>query len=145
MSWIGGLFERESLPVLEASMAMAAQRQVRIANNIANADTPHYRRQELPENAFQRSLVRAIDDRERFHWNDFRPQNGIGITWRENHAQADMTDGREFGPRRHDENAVNLEKEMGDMAKNTLYMSALQRLFKNQTQQMMAALRDRIA
>lgn len=145
MSWIGGLFERETLPVLEASMGMAAQRQLVLANNIANVDTPHYRRQVLPEKEFHETLVQAIDERERYHWNRFEAPPRFGLRWNGAQVTADVRRGVDQGPVRHDEVNVNIEKEMGDMAKNVMYMTALQRLFKTQTQQMMSALRDRVA
>ena len=144
-SWIGGLLQRETMPVLEANMAMAYQRQRAISNNIANVDTPHYQRQVLPEARFGERLDQAIRDREERHWNEFTPSSDGKVRWQRNYAQARTWDGADQGPLRHDENNVNLEKELGDMAKNTLFMSALHRLYKSHTQQMNSALRDRVA
>lgn len=145
MSWIGGMMERESLPVLEASMAMASQRQIALANNIANVDTPHYQRQVLPEESFRRSLSSALREREERHWNEFSPSSAFRLSWDKGQPVAETFHGQDQGPLRHDDVNVNIEKEMGDMAKNTLYLTALQRLYKNQTSQWMSALRDRVA
>lgn len=143
--WIGGLLQRESMPVLEASMAMAHRRQLLISNNIANVETPHYQRQGLPDGRFLSQLRRACRDREDRHWNDFAPGGDFSVRWRGNYATGRTLEPEDRGPLRHDENNVNLEQEMGDLAKNTMFMTALQRLYKSQAQLWHSALRDRVA
>lgn len=144
--WVEGLIQRESVPVLEAAMQFAFQRHLNIVNNIANVETPYYKRKTMPEKSFQGAMQDALDDRYRNHWNEFTPRDTGGVRFYQNHyPNAYNFEGSEFGPERHDENNVVIEKEMADLAKNTLYMEMLQQLFKNKTNGLKAALRDRVA
>ena len=144
--FIEGLIQRESAPVLEAAMQFAFQRHLNIMNNIANVETPYYKRKVLPEGKFQEAMQKALDDRKNHHWNEFSPNSVPGVRFYQNHLPyATNREGMEFGPERHDENNVVIEKEMADLAKNSLYMEALQQLFKNKTSGLKNALRDRVA
>lgn len=144
--WIEGLIQRESAPVLEAAMGFAFQRHLNIMNNIANVETPMYKRKVLPEERFRKAMQDALNDRYQNHWNEFTPRDQVGIRFYQNHIPlAYNNEGREWGPERHDENNVVIEKEMADLAKNSAYMEALQQLFKNKTNGLKAALRDRVA
>jgi len=144
---IRGLFQREILPVLESSLGFAEARQRVIQNNIANVDTPHYKRQTVPEVEFQRALDQAIEERARAHPNRFvlRDTWHIDFPGDKVRPRAQMVPGVEAGPERHDQNNVVIEKEMVDLAKNTLYIQTLQRLLRKKYQMLRASLRDRIA
>ncbi len=144
--WIEGLIQRETAPLLEAAMSFSFQRQLNIMNNIANVETPNYKRKVLPEESFKRSMQEALDERRRLHWNEFTPKAQDGVEFYLNHQpRATPIQGREWGPERHDENNVVIEKEMADLAKNSAYMEALQRMFKSKTNGLKSALRDRVA
>ena len=143
-SWIEGLLQRETLPVLEASLSFAHQRQLTIGHNIANVNTPYYKREVLPDNRFRGILEDAIRDRNANHWNEFSPGGGFDLRWDRNYVLANRIPGRDQGPERHDENNVVIEHEMADLAKNTLYIQTLQQLYKKQTSQLKMALRDRM-
>ena len=144
--WVEGLIQRESAPVLEAAMGFAFQRHLNIMNNIANVETPYYKRKVLPEEGFKRAMQDALKDRYENHWNEFTPNDQFGVRFYQNHLPlATNHEGQEWGPERHDENNVVIEKEMADLAKNAAYMEALQQLFKNKTSGLKAALRDRVA
>ncbi|MCC6425352.1 MAG: flagellar basal body rod protein FlgB [Phycisphaerales bacterium] len=52
-----------AIPVLEASMRFAAQRQRMIAGNIANISTPDYRQKDVSVKGFEHELARAVDAR----------------------------------------------------------------------------------
>ncbi len=144
--WVEGLIQRESAPLLEAAMGFAFQRHLNIMNNIANVETPYYKRKVLPEDKFQKAMQDALDNRYQNHWNEFTPKNQPGVRFYMNHLPSVWSnEGREFGPERHDENNVVIEKELADLAKNSAYMEALQRLFKAKTNGLKSALRDRVA
>lgn len=144
--WVEGLIQRESAPLLQAAMGFAFQRHLNIVNNIANAETPYYKRRVLPEENFKRAMQNALDERYKSHWNEFTPRNVAGVRFYQNNLpDASSLQGREWGPERHDENNVVIEKEMADLAKNSAYMETLQQLFKNKTSGLKAALRDRVA
>ena len=143
-SWIEGLMQRETMPVLEAAMSFAHQRQLAIGHNIANVNTPDYQREVLPDKRFREALTDAIRDRDRNHPTEFTPSGGLDLEWDRNYVRANMLHGRPQGPERHDENNVVIEHEMADLAKNTLYMQTLQQLYRKHTSQLKMALRDRI-
>ena len=144
--FIEGLIQRETAPLLESAMGFAFQRHLNIMNNIANVETPYYKRKVLPEESFKKAMQNALDERYRSHWNEFTPKGQAGVSFYLNHLpRAHYHQGQEFGPERHDENNVVIEKEMADLAKNAAYMEALQQLFKSKTNQLKSALRDRVA
>ena len=144
--FIEGLIQRETVPLLESAMGFAFQRHLNIMNNIANVETPYYKRKVLPEESFKKAMQDALDDRYRNHWNEFTPKSQAGVHFHLNHLpRAFSREGQEFGPERHDENNVVIEKEMADLAKNAAYMEALQQLFKSKTNGLKSALRDRVA
>ena len=127
-------------------MGFAFQRHLNIMNNIANVETPYYKRKVLPEEKFKTAMQNALKDRYDNHWNEFTPTSQPGVSFYQNHLPlANSSFGRDWGPERHDENNVIIEKEMADLAKNSAYMEALQQLFKNKTNGLKAALRDRVA
>lgn len=132
MAWIDRLFQRETTPVLEAGMGFAYQRQLVTANNIANVETPYYKRQTLPEDEFRDAMVEAINNRSEYHPSEFRLGEKLDLAWDGSYPKMRMFDGIESGIERHDENSVSLEQEMANQAKNELKMSAMQQLFKKQ-------------
>lgn len=140
------LFQRESIPVLDAAMSFANQRQMAIMNNIANVETPYYKRQAVPEAEFQDALTEALEERSQQHPAEFYLDDTQNIRFRHGGLLpvANQRSAAEFGPERHDENSVVIEKEMADLAKNTIYIETLQRLLKKKYSMMQAALRDRV-
>lgn len=61
--FIGDIVNSGPIPVLEAGMRFAAQRQRLIAHNIANLDTPDFRPVDLSVASFQKALSNAVDNR----------------------------------------------------------------------------------
>lgn len=145
MSWIGGLFQQETLPVLETSLGFAHQRQLAIMNNIANVETPYYKRQGVADSQFQRALGDAIEARRKYHPSRFEMRDQFDIRFGEgNYPLARRVAEREWGPERHDENSVTIEREMSDLAKNTMLIEGMQRLLKKKLTMMRSSLRDRV-
>ncbi len=117
------LFSRGPIPILEKTIRFTETRHKYIVGNIANADTPGYRRQDLSAQAFESELSRAIertrsgsadtfsfDDREGIQSSDL-----VGPRFRilENNLQTD------HGVLRHDGNNVDVEREMVLLQKNS--------------------------
>ena len=140
------LFQRESIPVIDAAMNFANQRHKAIMNNIANVETPYYKRQGVPEAEFHNAMIEALEERSSQHPSEFSMDDTQNITFRHAGLVPDSTrmPAAEYGPERHDENSVVIEKEMADLAKNTLYIETLQRLLRKKYGMMQAALRDRV-
>jgi flagellar basal-body rod protein FlgB len=95
-----GLFDGTQL-VLTQAMAGAAARQQVLANNIANADTPDYRRSDLD---FKSQLAAAVD------------ANDMGQLQSLSYSPAIDAE----SPVQANGNSVNLDAEMADMSQNAL-------------------------
>lgn len=139
MAWIDNLMQRESAPVLEAGMGFAYQRQLVIANNIANVETPYYKRQTLPEDEFKEAMIEAINERGQYHPTELRLEEKMDLTWNGSYPKMRMFNGIENTLERHDENSISLEQEMANQAKNQLKMSAMQQLYKKTMDMMLNA------
>jgi len=147
MAWIDSLFQRETAPVLELSMALGHQKQLAIMNNIANIDNPHYRRQATPDREFTKMLDRAIQQRAKSHINEFVPKSTSNIKFGNRSvypSRINIMYGKDQGTERHDRNNVTIESEMANLAKNTLDINLLQRLYKKKFTMLRAASRNTV-
>jgi len=108
----------QSVTSLERGLATAALRNQVIAHNIANIDTPGYQAQEVPfeqvldAEVSKRSFQPHRTDPRHYTWEPVTPQSGPVVR-------------NANGVMRMDENTVDLEHEMNELAKNTLYYNAL--------------------
>ncbi len=117
--------------ILQRAMSASLLRQEVIADNIANADTPHFKRSEV---AFESELARALEG------YDPRPFPEA-ITNKRHIPFYRPKDYREVKPivyvdyttsYRNDGNNVDIEKEMVDAKENALrYMAMAQRVSDN--------------
>jgi flagellar basal-body rod protein FlgB len=57
------IFDGTTIPLLEKVAVFGERRQSVLAANIANIDTPHYKRRDLPVKAFQDALRDAVERR----------------------------------------------------------------------------------
>jgi len=90
---------------LAKTLDAAAARQRAIANNIANVETPGYKRSYV---AFEDELRRVMDEKT---GDDLRE----GLNELTPVTQTDV-----LSPAREDGNNVNIDAEIADMAKNTI-------------------------
>jgi flagellar basal-body rod protein FlgB len=144
-TWIDSLFQRETLPLMDASLGFSYQKQLAIMNNIANVETPYYKRKVMPEQEFTQTLSEAIEARRDSHPSYFEIGDTPSIDFAGGHypfARADA--GQEWGPERHDENSVVIEKEMSELAKNGMMVETLQKAYKKKLDSYRDALRDRV-
>lgn len=111
------LFDNTSVPVLAEVMNFAASRQVYLANNIANVDTPGFRASDLSEAEFNQVLAEAVDKRRRL---------GGGLQPASSRNVKSTPQGLEFQPvqsgglMRIDGNDVSLDLELAKMSKNAM-------------------------
>ncbi|MEX0715950.1 MAG: hypothetical protein WD066_05155 [Planctomycetaceae bacterium] len=61
---LSSLFDSTTLPLLEQAARFGERRQEVLAGNIANIDTPEYRRRDLPVEAFRTALKEAVSARD---------------------------------------------------------------------------------
>lgn len=104
------------IDVIGAAVKAESLRQKTIANNVANLQTPGYRRVDVK---FQDLLAKALESSGAVDLNDieaeiYQPQNT---------------------PVKSDGNDVNLEMEVGEMVKNSLRHKAYVRLLQKKYQQ----------
>jgi flagellar basal-body rod protein FlgB len=90
---------------LKKAIAATALRQTAIANNLANADTPGYQRQDVDFHSALKSAIGSGRDAV----NSMRPQ-----------VQADPT-----APLRYDGSNIDVDKENAAMAENGIEQDAL--------------------
>ncbi|MCA8961776.1 MAG: hypothetical protein KDC38_14730 [Planctomycetes bacterium] len=145
-STIGTLFHLGPTPVIEETMAFAEARHRLILSNVANSDTPHYRRQDLDEDRFRRTLERAIHDRRHQHPAEFRMGGATReavSTWGGALRGPRVTTLPFEGPTRHDENNVSMEREMSILAMNAAKYTSMSSLLRKELNQLRAAITER--
>ncbi len=109
---------------LEAGIKAEGLRQKAIANNVANLETPGYRRIDVK---FEELLAKALDSSGSVDMSEIEGQI----------YQPDET------PVKSNGNDVNMEVEVGEMVKNTLRHKAYIRLLYKKYQQMELAMNVR--
>ena len=107
--------------IIEAGISAESLRQRAIANNVANLETPGYRRLNI---RFEKLLAKALDssggvDLGEIECETYRPENT---------------------PVKSNGNDVSLEVEVGEMVKNTLRHKALIRVLQKKYRQMELAI-----
>jgi flagellar basal-body rod protein FlgB len=112
--------------LLQAGMKAEDLRQRAIASNVANLETPGYRRVDV---RFEELLADALDHGETPDLSEVGPQL----------YQPDGT------PAKPDGNNVSWESEVGEMVKNTLKHRAYVRLFQKKLSQIDLAINIRTA
>ena len=107
--------------LLEAGIRAENLRQKTIANNIANLETPEYRRVDIK---FEELLAKSMDSSGTIDLSDLEP-----VIYRPKHT-----------PVKSNGNDVNLESEVGQMVKNTLRHTAYIRLLNKKYKQIELAM-----
>lgn len=101
--------------VMERALDLNWIRQQLISNNIANVDTPNYKRMDID---FKSSLLKALDEHS-------VSQSGAGAVIPEFVVADDLTHS-------NDGNSVDIEKEMAEQSINSLQYALLTRLVSDQ-------------
>lgn len=145
--FINELTSAGAIPVLEASMRFAAQRQKLIAHNIANFSTPDFRPLDVSVPAFQQALRQAVRARRQSTGGE--------------HGELPLKDTSEvqFGrdgslrltPRTpsgnilfHDRNNRDFERTMQDLVENTAAFRVASDLLRSRYQLLNAAVAERV-
>ena len=109
--------------MLQLGMEGASRRHSALSNNIANVDTPGYKREDVE---FRSALREKIgDDGSRATMSVTNPRHFSG----RNSALSQHGEINHFKDTdtsfRHDENNVDIEREMAELAKNEIYFNTL--------------------
>ncbi len=109
------------IDLLQVGIKAESLRQKAIASNIANLETPGYRRVDV---TFEELLTKALDSSGSIDMNEIKPQL----------HQPKQT------PVKSNGNDVNLETEVGEMAKNSLRYKSYIRLLNKKLNQIELAI-----
>lgn len=120
--WLNG----PVLNVLQKGLEASSMRQQVLSNNVANIDTPNFKRSDVD---FQAVLGVALGDKSRIlslkltspkHIPGLADGNGSGVVMDETTSL------------RNDGNNVDVDREMSNVAENGLYYSSLTRAISSQ-------------
>ncbi|MGM0502027.1 MAG: flagellar basal body rod protein FlgB [Bacillota bacterium] len=120
------LFNQESFGVLEKSLTGLDLKNKAISNNIANVDTPNYKRKKV---AFKEQLANAVEGRNDVNITNKRHIAINNSNLNQVQAQVDTEDSTSF---RKDGNNVSVDHEMAELAKNGLEYRAIIKQISNQ-------------
>jgi len=121
---IPALFNDAQYQTLRALLDVSFARHAALAGNVANVNTPGYRRQDASP-VFQQELTRAIEARDVSKLHSLVPQIGIDSS---------------AAPARMDGSNVNLEREMVEIAKNSAQYEVSAALISKRYQMLRAAI-----
>ena len=145
--FVGSLFQQGVAPVLEHAMSFTEARHRLILANVANSDTPTYRRQDLDQERFSELLADAIRERDEVHQGSFFLRDDVRLPMSDQHS---FRPGNWFrsepnnGPLRHDQNNVSMEREMALLARNAGSYRAYAGILAKHYRQIAAAIAERV-
>lgn len=107
------------MQILEQGIDGASRRQNHISNNIANADTPGYKREDID---FKSTLRKMVDPEQGLSLSRTRNNHLAG----RNNLSSSFNNFKESNTSfRVDGGNVDIEREMAEMAKNNVYFDTL--------------------
>lgn len=113
------IFSSSTIPLLNKAMDVASFRDTVIADNIANVDTPNYKRREV---IFEEKLKKVLDgqtNRGKLIINNPRHiQIEGGAGWEDGQPEIIQVNDESY---RNDGNNVDIDAEMAKRTKNELY------------------------
>jgi len=143
---IDGLTNADAIPVLERMLQFAGRRQLLLAHNIANLDTPGFRPVDVSVDAFRAELGRAVEVRRRLTGNGGGP-----LPLRSTSEVKVRAGGLELRPRPigdnilfHDRNDRDPERLTQAMVENFLVFRTAAELIRNHFDLLNTAIRERI-
>lgn len=137
------VFNRGSIPVLEALMRFSTIRHKAIANNVANVDTPGYKALDVSESQFEKALARAFEDRRHSPAGIFEMPSVGGIHQTPRGLEIPILPATQTGILRHINNNVDLDLEMGRMVKNASLHAVASTLLTHEFSQLRSAIQER--
>lgn len=127
----------KTLTLLETAMNASGLRHRVISGNVANADTPGYKRSFV---SFEDEMALWLEKEDKLGLlsTDPRHLKGLGGKTPQARVIQDMTDSMKL-----DGNNVDVDRENAEMAKNTLYYNTLATQVYQYFSQLRTAMRDR--
>jgi len=109
----------KTINFLKSGLDGAWERQKAISNNIANVDTPHYKRKDID---FLSKLNAAMEDKSEISLKTSNSRHISSEKKRPDSFKRDVFSASSF---RKDENNVDIDVEMAELAKNNIYYNTL--------------------
>lgn len=139
------IVNRLSNPAIEKMLSFTEARHRVISENVANIDTPGYRTKQLDPGLFQKALRRAIEAQKREpdaamtldQTREFRERGGRLVTT----PSLEPTENLLF----HDGTNARIEKEMSELASNTMMHQLSVEFLNNHFQTLKQAITGRTA
>ena len=143
---IEGLFNRGSMPVLEQVMSFTEARHEVLANNISNFDTVGYKAKDLDTDGFFETLLQAVDRRDgRGAGAALEMRSSKHLKWdRSGRLHAKPIEIKNNNILFHDDNNRFVEKQLSDLAQNSLLHNVTAELLRGQYNSMQTAIRERL-
>lgn len=117
------IFSSSTIPLLNRAMDVASERDTIIADNIANEDTPNFKRREL---IFEEKLKKVLDsqtNRGKLSISNPRHIQIGGLSgWKDMQPDIIQVNDESY---RNDGNNVDIDAEMAKRTKNELYYDTL--------------------
>ncbi|HBW36410.1 flagellar basal body rod protein FlgB [Desulfosporosinus sp. BICA1-9] len=123
---MSGWLDNPILTVLEKGLNASSLRQKVLADNVANVDTPGFKRSDVD---FQQALNAALGTRGSTLSLKTSVPRHIGIGTAENQSLVQTDHSTSL---RNDSNNVDIDREMTNVAENGLYYNALTRTISSQ-------------
>ncbi len=149
---MSSIFDGTTIPLLEKIAVFGERRHEALTANVANIDTPNYKRRDLPVEAFQKALREAIADGQSRVEQGVSSMNGGGAERSLGSRSAAAFPAEIFQAIEaqspsltfQDNNNRSIEHEMMEMTKNTLMQSFAIELMNTQFGMLQAAIREQV-
>jgi len=138
----GSLFSKGALPVAERMTAFLEKRHEVISHNIANVDTRYYKNQDLPVEDFNRLLEKSLRARDNRHVKTFEFIHNSNVYPDWHGSQKYRIREADGGVLRHNDNNVDIDREMSKLARNQMMFKTMSRLAKKHYDQLRATIRE---
>ncbi|MBI9017094.1 MAG: flagellar basal body rod protein FlgB [Phycisphaerae bacterium] len=136
------LLNRGSMPVLQQVMSFTEARHEVLANNVSNFDTVGYKMQDLAKDEFFAELNRAIKQRDAGGAGaQLEMRNTSNIKFNNNSLRASVLESESNNILFHDKNNRSVEKQMAEMAKNTIMHDVVAELLRGKYNGLQTAIR----
>jgi flagellar basal-body rod protein FlgB len=148
---VSSIFDGTTIPLLEKINLFADRRHDALTANVANIDTPNYKRRDLPLEAFQKALREAIaGGQSRIEQGVSSMNGGRGTRSTEGGAAAfpeqlfQAIESQSPSLTFQDNNNRSIEHEMMEMTKNSMMQSFAIELMNTQFSMLQTAIREQV-
>jgi flagellar basal-body rod protein FlgB len=148
---VSSIFDGTTIPMLEKIALFADRRHDVLTANVANIDTPNYKRRDLPLEAFQKALREAIANGQSRLEQGGSAMNGGGVTQALGSGAAafpeqlfQTVESQSPSLTFQDNNNRSIEHEMMEMTKNSMMQSFAIELMNTQFSMLQAAIREQV-